>query len=91
MESRSDPITDGVTRRELDERRGRPWPRRHSRWPLDTSCRVGGIGQFAFSDVHCHVYPLLQGTVLLVRITFVRANQIVDLLYRMIDPWTRYA
>lgn len=49
-----------------------------------------GVGRLAIDAIHNRDYPMIQGTVLLVAITFIFVNLIVDILYAFIDPRIRY-
>lgn len=49
-----------------------------------------GVGRLAIEAIHNRDYPMIQGTVLLVAITFVFINLIVDIIYVYVDPRIRY-
>jgi peptide/nickel transport system permease protein len=49
-----------------------------------------GLGQLLVGSILARDYPVVQGTVLLVAISFVLINLLVDLLYAAIDPRVRY-
>jgi peptide/nickel transport system permease protein len=49
-----------------------------------------GLGQLLVGSILARDYPVVQGAVLLVAITFVFINLLVDLLYAAIDPRVRY-
>jgi len=49
-----------------------------------------GLGQLLVGSILARDYPVVQGAVLLVAITFVLINLLVDLLYATIDPQVRY-
>ncbi len=49
-----------------------------------------GVGRLAIEAIHNRDYPMIQGTVLLVAITFVFVNLIVDIIYVYVDPRIRY-
>jgi peptide/nickel transport system permease protein/oligopeptide transport system permease protein len=49
-----------------------------------------GLGQLLVGSILARDYPVVQGAVLLVAITFVLINLLVDLLYAAIDPRVRY-
>ena len=49
-----------------------------------------GLGQLLVGSILARDYPVVQGAVLLVAITFVLINLLVDLLYATIDPRVRY-
>lgn len=45
-----------------------------------------GVGEYMFEAVSTRDYPAMQGAFLLLTITVVTANLVVDLLYRRLDP-----
>lgn len=49
-----------------------------------------GIGRLLVDAVNDRDFPLVQGIVLFVSITFVLVNLLVDLLYALLDPRVRY-
>jgi peptide/nickel transport system permease protein/oligopeptide transport system permease protein len=49
-----------------------------------------GLGQLLVGSILARDYPVVQGAVLLVAISFVLINLLVDLLYATIDPRVRY-
>ncbi|MDP9355996.1 MAG: ABC transporter permease [Chloroflexota bacterium] len=49
-----------------------------------------GVGQLAVNSILQRDFPIVQGTVLLVTVSFVMMNLIVDLLYAWSDPRIRY-
>jgi peptide/nickel transport system permease protein len=49
-----------------------------------------GLGQLLVGSILARDYPVVQGAVMLVAITFVLINLLVDLLYATIDPRVRY-
>ncbi len=49
-----------------------------------------GLGRLAYDAVLRRDYPVLQGAVLLVALSFVVINLLVDLLYARLDPRIRY-
>jgi peptide/nickel transport system permease protein/oligopeptide transport system permease protein len=49
-----------------------------------------GVGRLAINSIGDRDYPMIQGTVLLVAVSFVFVNLIVDVLYVYIDPRIRY-
>lgn len=49
-----------------------------------------GVGRLAVEGIHNRDYPMVQGTVLLVAISFIVANLVVDVLYAVVDPRIRY-
>ncbi len=49
-----------------------------------------GVGRLAIEAIVGRDYPMIQGTVLLVAITFVFVNLIIDVIYVYVDPRIRY-
>ena len=49
-----------------------------------------GIGRLIVEAILARDYPVVQGAVLLIALTFVFVNLVVDLLYRVLDPRIRY-
>lgn len=49
-----------------------------------------GVGRLAIEAIHNRDYPMIQGTVLLVAITFIFVNLVVDILYAFMDPRIHY-
>lgn len=49
-----------------------------------------GIGRYAVEAIFARDYPVVQGTVLVVAVTFVLINLTVDILYAVADPRVRY-
>jgi peptide/nickel transport system permease protein len=49
-----------------------------------------GLGQLALIAVQRRDYPVLQGTVLVMAVTFLLINLVVDLLYAWLDPRIKY-
>jgi len=49
-----------------------------------------GIGRLLVDSIRARDYPVVQGSVLLIAITFIFINIAVDLLYGFIDPRIRY-
>ncbi|MBA3874245.1 MAG: ABC transporter permease [Chloroflexota bacterium] len=49
-----------------------------------------GVGRVAIDAIAARDYPMIQGTVLLVAITFVFVNLITDIIYVYVDPRIRY-
>lgn len=49
-----------------------------------------GVGQLAVSSILQRDYPVVQGTVLLVTVSYVITNLIVDIIYAWVDPRIRY-
>jgi ABC-type dipeptide/oligopeptide/nickel transport system permease component len=51
---------------------------------------IPGLGRLLIDAVLKRDYPVVQGTILVISITFVIVNTIVDLLYAAIDPRIKY-
>ncbi len=49
-----------------------------------------GLGRLAFQAIQSRDYPLVQGCVLLIALTYVLVNLLTDLLYALADPRVRY-
>lgn len=49
-----------------------------------------GVGQLAVNSILQRDFPVVQGTVLLVTVSFVVANLLVDIAYAWVDPRIRY-
>jgi peptide/nickel transport system permease protein/oligopeptide transport system permease protein len=49
-----------------------------------------GLGSLVVKGILWHDYPLIQGAVLLVSVSYVIVNLIVDVLYAWVDPRIRY-
>jgi len=50
-----------------------------------------GIGRFMVDAIKARDFPVIQGGVLLLAVTFVMVNLAVDVLYSVVDPRIRYA
>jgi len=51
---------------------------------------IPGIGRFVVDSVSNRDYPAIQGAVLVLAVTFVLVNTLVDLLYAAVDPRVKY-
>ena len=49
-----------------------------------------GIGRWVYDAILGRDYPIVQGGTLLIALTFVGVNMIVDILYALLDPRIRY-
>ncbi|MEM6430445.1 MAG: ABC transporter permease [Deinococcota bacterium] len=49
-----------------------------------------GIGRFALEGINLRDYPVVQGAVLMIALSFIIVNLLVDVLYSLIDPRIRY-
>jgi len=57
---------------------------------VETVFSIRGIGRFVVDAVSNRDYPAVQGSVLVLAITFVLVNTVVDLLYAAVDPRIKY-
>ena len=57
---------------------------------VETVFSIPGIGRFVVDSVSNRDYPAIQGAVLVVAVTFVVVNTLVDLLYAAVDPRVKY-
>lgn len=56
----------------------------------ETIFTIPGLGQLLFASVLRRDYPVIQGIVLLIAVTYVVINLLVDLAYALVDPRVRY-
>ncbi len=56
----------------------------------ETVFSIPGMGRFLVEGVLKRDYPVIQSTILLLALTFVIVNMVVDILYGLIDPRIRY-
>ncbi|HET8680016.1 MAG TPA: ABC transporter permease, partial [bacterium] len=49
-----------------------------------------GIGRFALEGINLRDYPVIQGAVLAIALSFALVNLFVDLCYGFLDPRIRY-
>jgi peptide/nickel transport system permease protein len=49
-----------------------------------------GLGRLTFQAIEARDYPLLQGCILAIALTYIAVNLITDLLYSLADPRVRY-
>jgi len=49
-----------------------------------------GVGRLLIQSINFRDYPLVQGCVLLIAITYVTMNLLTDLVYGLLDPRIRY-
>jgi len=49
-----------------------------------------GIGRLLVDSIRARDYPVVQGSVLLIAVSFIFVNLVVDLIYGFIDPRIRY-
>jgi peptide/nickel transport system permease protein len=57
---------------------------------FETIFSMPGVGKFFFEAINFRDYPTIQATALVIAVTVVLANIIVDLTYAVIDPRIRY-
>ena len=57
---------------------------------VETVFSIPGIGRFVVDSVSNRDYPAIQGSVLVLAVTFVLVNTLVDLLYAAVDPRVKY-
>ena len=57
---------------------------------VETVFSIPGIGRFVVDSVSNRDYPAIQGAVLVLAVTFVLVNTLVDLLYAAVDPRVKY-
>jgi peptide/nickel transport system permease protein/oligopeptide transport system permease protein len=49
-----------------------------------------GIGRLLIQSIGFRDYPLVQGCILLIAVTYVGVNLLTDLMYGVLDPRIRY-
>ena len=49
-----------------------------------------GVGRLLIQSIGFRDYPLVQGCILLIAVTYVAMNLLTDLLYGFLDPRIRY-
>lgn len=49
-----------------------------------------GLGRYLYLGINARDFPVVQGSILLIAITFVLVNLIVDLSYALVDPRIQY-
>ena len=52
--------------------------------------RSPGIGRLLIQSIGFRDYPLVQGCILFIALTYVGVNLLTDLVYGVIDPRIRY-
>ena len=57
---------------------------------VETVFSISGVGRFVVDAVGNRDYPAVQGSVLVLAVTFVLVNTVVDLLYAAVDPRVKY-
>ncbi len=48
-----------------------------------------GIGRLAVQAIHSRDYPLLQGCILVIALSYVLVNLLTDIVYALVDPRVR--
>ena len=49
-----------------------------------------GVGRLLIQSISFRDYPLVQGCILLIAVTYVSMNLLTDLVYGLLDPRIRY-
>jgi peptide/nickel transport system permease protein/oligopeptide transport system permease protein len=49
-----------------------------------------GVGRLLIQSISFRDYPLVQGCILLIAVTYVSMNLLVDVVYGVLDPRIRY-
>ena len=49
-----------------------------------------GVGRLLIQSINFRDYPLVQGCILLIAVTYVAMNLLTDLVYGVLDPRIRY-
>lgn len=57
---------------------------------VETVFSVKGVGRFVVDSVSKRDYPAVQGSILVLAVTFVVVNTAVDLIYALVDPRIKY-
>ena len=57
---------------------------------IESVFAIPGIGRLMIDAVLPRDYPVVQSTVLVLSVTFVLINTLVDILYRIVDPRIHY-
>jgi len=57
---------------------------------IETVFNIPGLGRLIISAVLRRDYPVIQGVVLLIAVSYTLINLLVDLAYLVIDPRIRY-
>lgn len=58
---------------------------------VETVFNIPGIGQLIIHSIQRRDFPVIQGSILLITVTYVLLNLVVDLLYGLLDPRIRLA
>lgn len=57
---------------------------------VETVFSIKGVGRFVVDSVSKRDYPAVQGSILVLAVTFVVVNTVVDLIYALVDPRIKY-
>ena len=57
---------------------------------IETVFNIPGLGRLIISAVLRRDYPVIQGVVLVIAVTYTLINLLVDLVYLTVDPRIRY-
>ena len=57
---------------------------------IETVFNIPGLGRLIISAVLRRDYPVIQGVVLIIALTYTLINLLVDLVYLTLDPRIRY-
>lgn len=57
---------------------------------VETVFSINGVGRFIVDSVSKQDYPAIQGSVLVLAVTFVVVNTFVDIMYAFVDPRIKY-
>ena len=57
---------------------------------IETIFSWPGIGQLLFQAISARDYPLVQGSILTIALTYIIINRLTDLAYSFVDPRVRY-
>lgn len=57
---------------------------------VETVFSIKGVGRFVVDSVSKRDYPAVQGSILVLAVTFVVVNTAVDLIYALVDPRIKY-
>ena len=57
---------------------------------IETVFGIPGMGRLAVESIRAHDYPVIQGIILIISITVMLVNLLVDLSYGWLDPRIRY-
>jgi peptide/nickel transport system permease protein len=58
---------------------------------IETVFNIPGMGRYAVNAVFAHDYPVVQGFIIVIAITVLLVNLIVDISYGWLDPRIRYS